>query len=98
MEDYYAPKKMKKVGDFFDKYRKKFKAPQASVEKACASVIKEVTGYEVKEECVSYTVSTRTISLQIPSVLKSELRFHYPLILKKTEDLLGKEGSPKVIL
>ena len=98
MEDYSAPKKMKKVGDFFDKYRKRFKAPQASVEKACASVIQEVTGFGVKEEQVSYIVSTRTISLQIPSVLKSELRFHYPSILKKLEELLGKDGSPKVIL
>lgn len=98
MDDYSTPKQMKRLGDFFDKYRTRFKAPQASVEKACVCAIKEVTGYEVVEDQVTYTVSTRSITLNIPSVLKSEMRFHHTTILKKLEDKLGKDGSPKVIL
>ncbi len=98
MEEYSTPRQMKRLGDLFEKYRSRLKAPQASVEKACVEVIYEVTGFELKVEQVSYTVSTRTISLQVPSILKSELRFHHKSILDKLDEKLGKEGSPKVIL
>ena len=77
------PKQMKRVGDLFEKYRLKIKAPQASVEKACVEVVKEVTGFDIKPDQVTYTVSTETLSLQVPSVLKSELRFYNKEILKK---------------
>jgi len=98
MENYSTPKQMKRLGDFFEKYKLRFKAPQASVEKACVCVIQEVTGFEVSVEQITYTVSTRTITLQIPSILKSEMKFHYIVILEKLEERLGKDGSPKVIL
>ena len=98
MEEYSTPRQMKQVGDLFEKYRKHFKAPQATVEKACVQAIKEVTGYEVSVENVSYTVATHTISLRVPSVLKSELRFATSKILKQLEQKLGESGSPKVIL
>ena len=98
MDDYSTPRKMKRVGDLFDKYRKRLKAPQSTVEKACASVIKEVSGFDVTAEQITYTVSTRTVFLQVPSLLKSELRFHNKTILNKLEEQLGKEGAPQVIL
>ena len=97
-KNYSTPKKMKRIGDLFEKYRTKFKAPQASVEKACIEVIKEVTGFDVTLDQVTYTISTRTIYIQAPSILKSELRFHYTEIIKKLEDELGKDGSPQTIL
>lgn len=97
-EHYSTPKAMKRLGDLFEKYRTHFKAPQASVEKECVAVVKEVTGFTLTQEQVSYTVSTRTISLQVPSLLKSELRFHYAAILSKLTERLGKDGAPKTIL
>lgn len=98
MDNYSTPKPMKRLGDLFDKYKTRFKAPQASVEKAFIEVVKEITGYEITTDQVTYTVSTRTISLQIPSILKSELRFHHRLILEKLTTQLGREGAPKTIL
>lgn len=98
MDNYSTPRQMKRIGDFFEKYRSRFRAPQASVEKACAEVILEVTGFEVTVEQITYTVNTRTVSLQIPSILKSELKFHHESILKKLTDQLGREGAPKTIL
>jgi len=89
---------MKGIGDLFEKYKSRFRAPQATVEKACVEVIYEVTGFELTVEQVTYTVNTRTISLHVPSILKSELRFYNEKILNKLTDQLGKEGSPKVIL
>lgn len=98
MEQYSTPKKMKSVGDLFEKYRKHFKAPQATVEKACAKVIKKVSGFDVSPENITYTVSTHTISLQVPSVLKSELRFYNEKILQQLQQDLGETGAPKLIL
>lgn len=89
---------MKRVGDLFDKYRARIKAPQATVEKASVQVIKELTGFSVTVEQVTYTVSTRTLSLQVPSVLKTELRFKQQEILVALEQQLGKDGCPRVIL
>jgi hypothetical protein len=98
MENYSTPKKMKKLGDLFGKYQTKFKAPQASVEKACIEAIFKATNYRLKEEMVVFTVSTKTISLNVPSILKSEIKFKHRDILKDLEMSLGKDVSPKVIL
>jgi hypothetical protein len=98
MEGYTTPKKMKKLGDLFERYNKRFKAPQASVEKECITVIKEITSIEVTLKYITYTVSTRTIFIQAPSLLKSELRFHHSSILQALEKRLGKDVCPKVII
>ena len=97
-EEYSTPKKMSHIGDLFDRYKKRFKAPQASVEKVCIKIIKDVTNFDLKTDQVKYTVSTRTIYLQVPSILKTELKFHYKTILKNLEYELGKETTPKIIL
>lgn len=98
MFDYTAPKKMKKLGDLFDKYRLRFKAPQATVEKECIKVIKEITDYNISLNQVNYNVTTKSIYLQVPSVLKTELKFKHPLILQSLRNNLGVEGAPKNIL
>lgn len=97
MDDYSTPKKMKNIGDLFERYKKHFKAPQASVEKACSESIFKVTNFEVKKESIKYTVSTKTISLNLPSVLKSEIKFKHKEILSDLEETLGKEECPKII-
>ncbi|MCA9361841.1 hypothetical protein KC906_00560 [Candidatus Kaiserbacteria bacterium] len=98
MEPYSTPQAMKRVGDLFEKYKTKLKAPQASVEKECVLVINTITGFTLTQDQLTYTVSTRTLALKIPSLLKSELRFHHEAILRELENRLGKDGCPKVIL
>lgn len=88
---------MKRLGDLFEKYRNHFKAPQASVIKECAFVIKEVSGFDVPVEKITYNVNTKTININLPSVFKSELKFHHQNILKKLEEKLGIETAPKNI-
>ncbi len=95
--DYSTPRAMKRLGDLFEKYQNRFKAPQATVEKECLLVIEEVTGFALTANQVTYVVSTRTISLHVPSLLKTELKFHFPAILQKLEERLGKDGSPQFI-
>ena len=98
MQEYSTPKKMKRVGDLFEKYKVRFKAPQATVEKACALAIKEVTGFTVKDEQIVYTVSNRTLRVNVPSVLKSELRFHQEAILTELEAQLGESKGSRTML
>lgn len=98
MDENFTPRRMKSVGDLFEKYRTRLRAPQATVEKACVRTIAEVTGFSVTEEQVVYTVHTRTITIHAPSLIKSELRFHHDVILKNLEEELGAEGCPKTIL
>lgn len=85
------------MGELFEKYRLHIKAPQATVEKACAQAIQEVTGFAVKPDQITYTVSTKTLSVQLPSVLKSELRFQQEEILRVMERELGEKQQKRTI-
>lgn len=96
-EEYSTPKAMKRMGDLFLKYKTRFKPPQASVEKECIMVIKELTGFQLLPTQVVYRVNSRTISVQVPSIIKSELRFHQAAILSELEKRLGKGGCPTVL-
>ncbi len=89
--------KFTQIGSLFEIYRKRLRPPQASVEDVCFEVIKEVTKFQISREWIVYTVSTRTISIQAPSILKSELAFHYDEIKKQLRDKLGAAHSPLVI-
>lgn len=97
MEHYSTPKAMKRMGDLFEKYKKRLKAPQATVEKEFIAVVKEVAGFELLPKQVVYTVTTRTISLQVSSLIKTELRFKQEQILQVLENRLGRDSCPKVV-
>ncbi len=88
---------MKPIGDLFEKYKMRFKAPQGSVETEAIIVIESVTGFALKKEQVVYTVSTKTLSLQVPSILKTEILFKKEPILAALQKNLGKESSPQVL-
>jgi hypothetical protein len=90
MEGYSTPKKMKQISELFARYKDRIKAPQASVEKECVAVISEVTGLSVTVEQVTYTVSTKTLSLRVPSILKNELRLRQQDILCELKNRLGR--------
>ena len=88
---------MKHLGSLFDRYKKVLVPPQASVEKRVAEIICEITPLQIKPEQVKYTVFNKTISIQIPSILKSELQHHKTAILGRLESEMGIKNSPKVI-
>lgn len=89
---------MKQIGDLFEKYRKTLRAPQASVEKECVKVIVEVTGFSITQNQLSYTVSTRTLHLKMPSVLKQEILLQREAILSALKSHLHEQSYPKTIL
>jgi len=88
----------KKLSSLFERYQKILVPPQASVEKRVAEIICELTPLQIKPEHISYSVGSKTISLKVPSVLKSELQHHKAAILSRLESEMGIKNSPKTIL
>ena len=89
---------MKHVGSLFENFQKRFKPPQASVEKRVAEIICEITPLTITPEQVSYTIASRTISLKIPSILKSELQNQKTAILDRLVSEMGVKNAPRTIL
>jgi len=88
---------MKHVSSLFDRYRTLLVPPQASVEKRTAEIICELTPLQVTASQITYSVGSRTLSLQVPSVVKSELQRHKSAILAQLEKEMGVKNSPKTI-
>lgn len=86
------------LGNLLARYKAVLKPPQASVEKECVIVIKDVTGIELLPQQVSYTVSTKTLVLKTPSLLRSELMLHRQAILSELKQRLGEKGAPETII
>ena len=86
---------MKQIGSLFEKYKKNLRPPQASVEQEAAVVIQELTSIPVRVEQLSYTLGTRVLTLQTPSVVRSEVLKQKEAILKELQYRLGKKHGPK---
>lgn len=86
------------LGNLLLRYKKHFVPPQATVEKESIMVIKEVSGIELLPHQVSYTVSTRVLIIKAPSLIRSELRFHFGAILLELKKTLGDKNSPTTII
>jgi hypothetical protein len=86
------------LGNLLARYKAVLKPPQASVERECIMVVKEVTGIELLPQQVSYTVATKTLVLKTPSLLRSELLLQRQGILIELKKRLGEKRAPDVII
>jgi uncharacterized protein YqiB (DUF1249 family) len=86
------------LGNLLELYKKRFKPPQASVEKECLAVIEELTPFTLTLEQVTYTISTRTLAITAPSIIKSELRLYHQQILVEVQKRLTESSAPQVII
>lgn len=86
-----------KVGDLFAQYRSRIVAPQGSVVTVVVEVVVDVCGITITPEQVMYKVSSRVISLQVPSVLKHEIIRHKEEILLHCQGRLGVKSAPNDI-
>jgi len=87
----------KHLSTILEKFQKRFTPPQASVEKRVAELICELTPLTVTADQITYSVPSRTISIQVPSILKSELQHHKTAILGRLEKEMGVTNCPKTI-
>jgi hypothetical protein len=87
---------MKHISDLFHRYQAKIKPPQKSVIKVFVAVCEEVTSHQLSLEQCSYTVGTKVIHLQIPSVLKSEVLQSKYKILAELKQRLGTNAPQDI--
>lgn len=83
-----------KVSALFEKYLLTLKAPQRTVEKAACTAINEVTGLSLAVEQVSYTVSTKTLYIKAPALIRSEIKIRNEEIFVALQKYLGTGENP----
>ena len=88
---------MKHISDLFSKYKNNLQPPQSSVIKEFVNVCDEVMNLKIKQEHCSYTLATKTIYLNTPSLIKTELLKRKTELLTELSKRLGK-NSPKEII
>ncbi len=86
-----------KISTLFEKYKVTLKAPQGTVVKEVIEVISDITGVELQAKYIKYAVSTRTISITAPSILKQEIKLHQAEILLHVKARLGEQNAPKIM-
>jgi hypothetical protein len=85
------------IKDLFSKYRHTLIAPQKTVEMEVIRVVGEITGLTLKESQVTYTVSSRTVGISAPSLIKQEIKLKQTAILKELGSRLGAKATPQHI-
>jgi hypothetical protein len=86
------------VKDLFEKYRKTLQAPQKTVEVEAIRVIGELTHITLKEHQVLYTVSSRVLAINAPSLMKQEIKMKQAEVLSELKKRLGVKNSPQTVL
>jgi translation elongation factor EF-Tu-like GTPase len=86
------------VGNLLSRYKNYFTPPQSSVVKECLIVIEQVSGIELEQKHLTYTVSSRTLTIQTSSVIRSELKRHHHTIIVELQKKLGTHNAPTNII
>ena len=87
-----------KVGALFEKYKLKLKPPQGSIVKEVIEVVGDITGISLEKSQIKYSVHTKVISIQAPSLIKQEIKLHQDDILIHLKARLGINNAPTLIL
>ncbi len=91
-------KEIKKIGDLFDKYRRRLVAPEGSVIDAFVEVVDDVLSFKIQKSKVRYTPTSRTLYLSGSGALKSEVKLHESEIISHLKGRLGEKNAPRTIL
>ncbi len=85
------------LSKFFEVYKNRLRPPQASIEKRMVECIREVTGIELQPNQIHYSVPTKTITLAIPSILKTEIKAQEEQILAHFKKVVTNRDAPVYI-
>jgi len=87
-----------KVGALFEKYKLRLKPPQGSVINEVIEVIEDITGITLEKTQIKYSIHTKVISLNTPSLIKQEIKLKQDEILIYLKARLGVTNTPTLIL
>jgi hypothetical protein len=88
----------RKIGDLFETYKKRLRAPVGSVVIAAHDVIADVCGISLPESALLYTPRTKTLVIHASGMAKSEILFHKDEIITHLKGRLGAGNAPTTIL
>jgi len=86
------------IKDLFAKYKNTLRAPQKTVEIETIRVVGELLGIKIKEDQVTYTVSSRVLHIKAPSIIRQEVQLKNPAILAELKKRLGAKSAPASII
>ncbi len=91
-------RQLRSINSLFDTYKKRLKAPQKVVVEAFCEVVEDLFGVTVPAERVQYKPASKTLSVAISGVLKSELKMREQEVLTHLRGRLGEKSAPTTIL
>lgn len=86
------------LSNLLERYKKRLRPPQASVEKVVLETIEKVAGFTLEPNQLEYTVATKTIHLRVPSLLKTELKAKQADIKKELQKTLPDSDLPELFI
>ncbi|MEY2665462.1 MAG: hypothetical protein RLZZ480_567 [Candidatus Parcubacteria bacterium] len=86
------------LGNLLARYKNLFKPPQASIEKEFIAAVEMVCGITLLPHQVEYKVTSKTIIIKAPSLLRSELLLHRDSVLREVTSRVGVSSAPQTIL
>lgn len=87
-----------KISDLFKKYTDVLKAPQKTVVKNFIEVVQDLFGVTLRPDQCAYSVASRTLSLRISGMLKTEIILQKKKVLEHMEHRLGEKNGLREIL
>ena len=87
-----------KVSNLFSKYKNLLRAPQGSVITAFTETVATLFNITIKKEHCSYSPQTKTLSVKVSGMLKTEILLQKKKILQHMAEKLGEANIPKEIL
>lgn len=89
---------VKRIRDLFAGYKGRFVPPRKTVVEALKEVIFDLYQFELKDEHIAYTPSTKIITLSAPGPLKTEIRLRKEEVLVHLKGRLGEKHAPSDII
>ncbi len=87
-----------KLSSLFEKYTKTLKAPQGVVTSCFIEVVFELLKLEITKEKLTYSVTTKVLSVRVSGPLKSEIMLRKKEILNHMKGRIGEQGAPRDIM
>lgn len=86
------------VKNLFAKYTRTLQAPQKTVIQSFIAATEDALKYSISPQQCSYSVHTRTLTVSVSGVVKTEILFKKKEILAVMKSMLGPRNVPKEIL
>ncbi len=87
-----------KISALFEVYKKRLRAPQASVIHAAIDVIEDLLGVTLTPELFTYSPTSRILRIHARGAMKSEIFLRKEEILTHLAGRLGAQSAPTTIL